>query len=272
MRRSHGQSKHTQQKQRHLQMFLDGGVNGMSSLLFNNKHSGLAVIDATAGSGFTDQGEAGSPIILNRHFNEHFAGRFRQLCCDKDKGSIDSLSKIGLTDCDIQHGKYQDLVLPWLDALPYQPVFGILYVDVNGIVEALDGFELFHKLRGSILHQRIDLAFNLSLNAYKRHKAPGVIDKIYHGAPPAWLTVPLIKHMDRLAGLKPRTFIRTEIGKLAEWVMLYGMHTDKVDLTRRSAGIIPYPEWRSSAEYYLNGGRKVAPGQMRFNLEQGKGE
>jgi hypothetical protein len=62
MRRAHGQSKHTQQKQRHLQMFLDGCVNGFASLLANNPNSGLAVIDATAGSGYTDKGEAGSPL------------------------------------------------------------------------------------------------------------------------------------------------------------------------------------------------------------------
>lgn len=220
------------------------------------------MIDATAGSGYTDEGQPGSPLILNRHYEKHFTGRFRQLCCDKDKGNIADLQKIDLSACDIVRGQYQDKVLPWLEALPYQPVFGLLYVDVNGIKEALDGIDLFHRLRQINRFQRIDLAFNLQLNAYKRHHA--VIDSLYNGIPPEWLKIDLIDHMDSLANFKSTNFIRTELGELQEWVMLYGMHTDKVDLTRRSAGIIPYPEWRANAEFYLNGGRKVASSQMRM--------
>jgi hypothetical protein len=264
MRKAHGQSKHTEQKQRHLQMFLDGGVNGWKSLLLNNPRSGLAVIDATAGSGYTDEGQAGSPLILNRHFEKHFSGRFHQLCCDKHKGNVEKLQKIPMVDCEIKRGNYQDMILSWLESLPYQPVFGLLYVDVNGIKEALDGIALFQRLRKIVRFQRIDLAFNLQLNAYKRHHA--VIDSLYNGVPPEWLKVDLIDHMDSLANFKTTNFIRTELGELQEWVMLYGMHTDKVDLTRRSAGIIPYAEWRANAEFYLNGGRKVAPSQMRMQL------
>jgi hypothetical protein len=262
MRKSHGQGKHTEQKQRHLQMFLDGCVNGMTSLLEKNKRSGLAIIDATAGSGYTDKGEPGSPVILNRHHLQHFPGRFRQLCCDIKKVNVESLRKIGLSECDIIQGQYQDVILPWLEALPYQPVFGMLYCDPNGMKPALDGLNLFDRLQGIKRFERIDLVFNISLNAYKRHH--GVIDSIYNGDPPDWLTVPLIEHTDRLAMLKATSFIRCEMGKLQDWVMLYGMNTDQANLSRRSAGIIPYAEWRANAEHYLNGGRKVAPSQMRL--------
>lgn len=247
-------------------MFLDGGVNGWSWLLRNNPAGGIAVIDATAGSGYSKEGEDGSPIILNRHFSRYFSGRFRQLCCDKDKKNIADLQKIDLIDCDIRHGNYQDLVLPWLATLRYRPIFGLLYVDANGIIDVLNGDNLFQALRSQVIYERIDFAFNLSLNAYKRHKAPGVIDKIYHGAPPGWLMVNLIDHMDRLASFKRTNFIRTELGKLQEFVMLYGMQTDKVNLTRRNAGIIPYDEWRGNAESYLNGGLKVGVGQMRMDI------
>ena len=266
MRKSHGQSKHTQQKQRHLQMFLDGTVNGAKSLLANPRNSGagLVVIDATAGSGYTDSGEAGSPLILNRHFQKHFPDRFRQLCCDRDKGNIESLEKIPLFNCDVVRGNYQERVIPWLEALPSDPIFGLLYVDANGITDVLDGKGLFASLRRKVRFQRIDLACNLSLNAYNRHK--GVIDSLYHGEPPEWLKTDLLVHMDELAGFKSNNFIRTELGKLQEWVMLYGLHTDKVNLSRRTEGIVPYAEWRANAEFYLNGGQRVAPGQMRLQL------
>ena len=264
MRNAHGQSKHTEQKQRHLQMFLDGGVNGMSSLLYNNRQSGLVVIDATAGKGYTEEGKPGSPLILNRHFTNHFPGRFRQLCCDLKKSHIESLRKIDLTDCDIVQGAYQDIILPWLEALPYEPIFGMLYCDPNGMKPALDGLDLFRTLQSIFRYRRIDLVFNIQLNAYKRHH--GVIDSLYKGDPPEWLTVPLIEHTDHLAMLKGTTFIRCELGNLQEWIMLYGMNTNKVRQTRRTEGIIPYPEWRENAEYYLNGGAKVAPGQMRMSI------
>lgn len=263
MRQTHGQSSYTPIKQRHLQMFLDGGVHGWTTLLKKNRRSGLAVIDATAGSGYTQEGEAGSPIILNRHFQQKFPGRFRQLCCDRDKGNIEKLQQIELSACELVRGQYEDTVLPWLQTLPFQPVFGLLYVDVNGFKEAINGFDLFEKLRQSNQFMRIDLAINMSLNGYKRHY--GVIESKYNGQPPEWLTVPLIEHMDRLTSFKLKNFIRTELDALQEWVMTYGVHTEKVSYTRRNAGIIPYAEWRENAQFYLNGGRKVSHNQLRMD-------
>lgn len=268
MRRAHGQSKYTQQKQRHLQMFLEAGTNGWISLLKRNPQAALVVIDCTAGSGYSDDGEPGSPLILNRHFcqriGKEFPGRFRQLCCEQKKLEYDKLRKIDLEACDLKQGNYKDLVMPWLQSLSYPLYFGLLYCDVNGILEALDGIPLFESLQQSEQTKRIDLSYNVSLNAYKRHKA--VIPSLYNGVAPDWLTVPLIEHLDRLADMKKKNFIRCEMGKLAEWVMLYGLNTGEVRMTRRTERIIPYEEWRENAEYYLEGGPKVAPGQLRMEL------
>lgn len=269
MSKVHGQSEYTQEKQRHLQMFLDGCTNGWRTLLMRNPCAGLVIIDCTSGSGHTDDREIGSPILLRRHFLQHlgaqYGTRIHQLCCEDNRRNFKTLQAIDeLQGVTIQLGNYRDLVLPWLDALPCEPLFGLMYCDPNGIKPALDGIPLFRQLQAGARTQRIDLAFNFSLNAYKRHK--GVVNSLYHGLPPGWLDTSLIDHMDSLASLKRYNYIRCESGHLHEWVMMYGMNTPEVRLTRRTARIIPYSEWRENAEWYLAGGLKVAPEQMRMEL------
>ena len=262
MRRAHGDSNYTPTKQRHLQMICDGCTNGWRSLCTLKPDSLLVVIDSTAGSGHSKEGAAGLPLILNRHFAKHFHDNFRQLCCEKDKPNFENLSKESLVNCDIIHGEYQQVILPWLCNLRWSGRFhGLIYCDPNGIVDALAGVDLFKQLQSDYRFDRIDLLFNISLNAYKRHKSPGVIKKTYHDDPPEWLTVPLIEHLDNLAALKKATYIRSEEGRLLEFIMLYGMNTAKVSLKRSTENIVHYEEWRKNAEKYLNGGIKVSPFQ-----------
>lgn len=271
MRRTHGQSDYTPIKQRHLQMFMDSSTNGWKTLRDAPKTwqepSYLVAIDCTAGSGHSDDGAAGSPVIINQHFTSKFGDNFRQLCCDKDKANCLKLSKIPLVNCDVIQGHYQDIVFEWFKRIQWAHRFhGLLYCDPNGIKEAIDGVELFRSLAGTHRFDRIDFLFSVSLNAYKRHKAPGVIHKIYHDETPEWLTVPLIEYLDALADFKIANFIRMPMGGMLEFIMLSGLNTVKVTQTRRNENIVPYAEWRENAEYYLNGGLKVANGQLRMHL------
>jgi hypothetical protein len=271
MRRAHGQSDYTPIKQRHLQMFLDSSTNGWRTLRDKRvdwqKPSYLVAIDCTAGSGHSDDGEVGSPIIINKHFNNTIGGEFRQLCCEEEKSEYLKLSKIPLVNCDVVHGSYQEMIFEWLKHIEWSGRFhGLLYCDPNGIKDAIDGTEVFRCLAQSDRFSRIDLLFSVSLNGYKRHSAPGVIEKTYKGERPEWLIPRLIEHLDNFANLKKANFIRSEMGGMLEFVMLSGLNTEKVRQTRRNENIVPYEEWRANAEFYLNGGIKVANGQLRMQL------
>lgn len=271
MRRAHGQSDYTPIKQKHLQMFLDASSNGWKTLRDHPKpwqeRSYLVAIDCTAGSGHSEMGEAGSPVIINKHFCRKFGDNFRQLCCEESKEEYLTLSKVPMVNCDVIHGDYREVIFEWFKHIEWPHRFhGLLYCDPNGFKGATDGMDLFRSLAQSNRFDRIDMLFSVSLNAYKRHKADGVIEKIYNGITPEWLIPKLITQLDAFASLKQTNFIRSEMGGMLEFVMIYGLNTAKVSQTRRTANIVPYSEWRGNAEYYLNGGYKVANGQLRMQL------
>lgn len=263
MRRAHGQSDYTPTKQRHLQMFLDASSNGWKTLRDAPKTwqepSYLVAIDCTAGSGHSDKGAAGSPIIINKHFSTKFGSNFRQLCCEKSKKEYLELRKVPLANCDVIHGEFQDMIYEWFKHMEWPHRYhGLLYCDDNGITESIHALDVFRALAGSHRFDRIDMLFSLSLNAYKRHAGAGTQAE--------WLTISLLEHLDNFAGLKKSNFIRSEMGGMLEFVMISGLNTAKVSQTRRTENIVPYEEWRANAEYYLNGGLKVANGQLRMEL------
>jgi len=252
MRQTHGQSNYTSTKQAHLQMILHAGTNGFRSVQRLNPGSLIVVIDCTAGSGQTDKGEAGSPVILNNHFHASYGLEFRQLCCERDRVNFDRLKSLPLVNTDFANGDYQDHVGQWLTEVGRGRLLtGLCYCDVNGMKDALDGLAVFNQMRAKGRFERIDLLFNISLNAYKRHQAVGS----------QWAMQPLLDRVDQLAGLKECSFIRGEIG-FKEWIMLYGLNTKQVSARRRTAHIWEYwQEWRPKAESHLNGGLKVSPEQ-----------
>lgn len=263
MRRAHGQSDYTPTKQRHLQMFLDSYSNGWKTLRDAPKTwqepSYLVAIDCTAGSGHSETGAPGSPVIINKHFTGKFGANFRQLCCEKSKKEFSALRQVPLVQCDVVNADYREVIFDWFNHLNWPHRFhGLLYLDPNGFKGAPDGIEVFRTLAGSQRFDRIDMLFSVSLNGYKRHAGVGTQAE--------WQTPSLLQHLDALAALKQTNFIRSEMGGMLEFVMISGLNTTKVSQTRRTENIVPYEEWRANAEYYLNGGLKVANGQLRMEL------
>jgi hypothetical protein len=262
MRKSHGQSEYTSDKQAHLRAFLHALTQGWRTqgLLMEN---GLRIaIDCMAGSGKSDDGKDGSPLIINQHFVEKFGDSFRQLCCEAHRPNFDALCQIPLINTDVVFGDYKQIVPDWLHSLGSRfTLHGLIYTDPNGMIDVLEGMPLFRQLQSANRTNHVDLLFNVSLNAYKRHhkRYVNTLDPSYQ-----WAERPLPDILDELATLKQFDFIRKEWGRL-EWIMLCGLNAD-LRLTRHTLGIMPYAEWRTNADEYLNGGRKIAPAQMRMEL------
>jgi hypothetical protein len=189
--------------------------------------------------GHASTGEPGSPYILHQFGMRHLHGQFRLLCCEHNGISARRLlaCQDELPRAEIQHGRYQDLILPWLDTLDIprtQLPLGLVYCDPNGAKDLKEGYDIFHTLAWSRRWRRLDFLFHFSLTAYKRSAGVGL----------AWADTDVSSMVDTLAALKTYTYMR-ELRTPWQWVLMHGLNTAKVTPVWKKEGITRYADWRN---------------------------
>lgn len=232
----HGQSEYTDNKQKHLLGILTANAYGCDPRR-NGKvdwaHQEVICIDCTSGNGRSEDGKAGSPLIINEWAVKYYGDNFRQLCCERVPTSYVRLRQEPLARTDVILGDYQRIVPQWLDALDLKrPALGFIYCDPNGAKDLIDGLDFFRWLTQQRNFQYLDLIFHWSMNAYSRNAGVGN----------GWAQNPILRVVDDLANLKPYTFMREPLSKW-QWVFMQVIKTSKVKPAWKSERILPYSEW-----------------------------
>lgn len=227
-----GQSEYTPTKQNHLRGLLKIGSRGWNPVDKPWAHDTTLIVDCTAGSGHSDEGEDGSPLIINRFF----AGQnhpFRQLCCEQTPSSFGKLTLNDLVNTDLIPGRYQDSAWEWLEQQDVaKPALGFLYCDPNGAKDLLEGRDLFQRVSRDPRFARLDLIFHWSLTAYMRN----------FGANVTWANDQLANIINNLRQFKRYAIMREPVSK-HQWVVMYLHNSDKINGTWRSEGFLPADEW-----------------------------
>lgn len=231
----HGQSEYTATKQKHVMGILETCKHGLKPKDWT--HENVLFIDCTAGSGYTEEGDEGSPLIINRFAVENYRLNFRHLCCEKDPDIYSQLSRHTnkLYNASVLCGDYANIIPGWLTGLNIsRPAMGIVYCDANGAKDLVCGIDIFRRMAESRLFRCVDFLFHWSLTAYNRNRGAGY----------SWADEHILKVMDNLVALKKHAYMRLPMAK-HRWVIMHLLNTDKVNLTWRSEKIVPYQEWRS---------------------------
>lgn len=234
----HGQSGYTPTKQRHLTGLLDTCAHAWNPST-NGKprwaHSEVIIIDCTSGNGHDEQGEPGSPLIINEWAQKTYRGNFRQLCCERVPQSFARLWHTDLPQAEVVRGSYQDEAPKWLAQLGItRPALGFIYCDPNGAKDLIDGLQFFRWVMQHRYFRTLDFIFHWSMNAYNRNAGVGN----------TWAQAPVLDVVNELASLKQNTYMREPLDKW-QWVFMQGINTDKVRPVWKSERIMPYREWRT---------------------------
>lgn len=236
-----GQSEYTPTKQKHLSGILKTCEYAWNPLI-NEKprwfHDEAVFVDCTSGNGRTEEGEPGSPLIINEWATStSYRGNFRQLCCERVPTSYARLWHEDLHRADVVRGSYQEVIPKWLEELHIQkPVLGFIYCDPNGAKDLVEGLEFFRWLTQRKCFARLDLIFHWSMTAYSRNAGKGN----------EWAQTPILDVVKELANLKRFAYMREPLEKW-QWVFMHVISTDKVKPVWKSERILPYAEWL--AEY-----------------------
>jgi hypothetical protein len=232
----HGQSEYTATKQKHVMGILNTCQHALKPKSWTHKE--VIFIDCTAGSGCTNEGEEGSPLIINRFAATHYGSDFKHLCCEKDAATYAKLLTHSgkMRNVSILCGDYANLIPGWLASQNVRsPAMGVIYCDANGAKDLIDGFDVFRQIADSRLFKCVDLLFHWSLTAYNRNRGAGY----------KWADDHILKIMDRLVSLKKYAYMRLPVDK-HRWVIMHLLNTDKISSVWRSERIVPYQEWREN--------------------------
>ena len=237
-----GESLYTLTKQKHLAGILQSSRHAWNPRT-NGKHAWawpeVVFIDCTAGRGHDSDGNLGSPLIIHAWAMDTFSAYgipFHFLCCESIPQTYVSLSHTNLSYATLRHGKYEDMVLPWLESLQVprsKQVMGFLYCDPNGSKDLVYGVPLFRQILNDRRYARLDFIFHWSLTSHKRNFAAGNI----------WASEDELSLFDTLASLKKTTTVRVPIGQW-QWVMMHCRNTDKVSGTWQKERFMSAAAWR----------------------------
>lgn len=234
----HGQSEYTPTKQRHLNGILNTCTHAWNPLT-NGKPSWAnsegIFIDMTAGNGYNEQGEPGSPLIINEWATRNYGANFRQLCCERVPTSYAKLWHIDMPQAEVIRGSYQDVVPAWLESLNItRPALGFVYCDPNGAKDLIDGLPFFKWMMQDRRFRSLDFIFHWSMNAYSRNAGVGN----------AWAQTPVLDVVGELASLKRYAYMREPMDKW-QWVFMQVLNTDKVRPVWKSERILAYADWQA---------------------------
>jgi len=240
----HGQSNYTHTKQEHLSGLLNICTHAWNPLV-NGKptwaHPEVVIIDCTSGNGHTEQGDEGSPLLINAWAQRSYGFGFRQLCCERTPTSFVKLTQNNLSQTDIMLGSYQELVPIWLESLDLKrPALGFVYCDPNGAKDLIEGIDLFAWLARQPRFQCLDFIFHWSMNAYSRNAGVGN----------EWAQTPLLDVVHRLAMMKRHAYMREPLDKW-QWVFMQILNTSKVRPIWPNERVLAYADWcRQFAERF----------------------
>ena len=243
----HGQSEYTPTKQDHLRGLLTIGTHGWNPLTKIDRgirwtHHEALFVDCTSGNGRDEQGNDGSPLIINEHFRR-VGYPFRQLCCEQQASSFVRLQQTGI-DVDFRLGKYEEVASGWLDLQNVtKPAMGFFYCDPNGVKDLLDGYDFFRKVSADDRYKRMDLIFHWSVTAYERSC----------GKKLKWANDELIGIIKQILSLKKYAIMRDKL-KSHGWIFMYLHNSDKIDGRWRKEGFLPADEWMD--RYLLANGQQ----------------
>lgn len=212
----HGQSaNYTPTKQMQLKSLLEACVPA-----WEKSHSfaspGRYFIDCMAGSGYDEQGNPGSPLILQQYAKQFWYPVIAW--CEKDRKFASRLEGYrNDTFTTLLNGRYQVEVLNFMKDMP-RNAMGLVYLDDNGCKEVWndDGF-----LRHVMSNFRfLDIAIHFSEQAWMRSEGAGidwaerktvmdVLQMILDYKPESVVYAPHIKH---------------------HWRLVYGCGSRKMDL------------------------------------------
>lgn len=212
----HGQSEYTPLKQAQLKSLLDA-----CTFAWDKPHHWAFpmrfFIDCMAGSGYDDQGNEGSPIIL-----QQFAKQFDSphvVWCEVDSKSFHKLEQYqNDTYTTMLKGRYQEEVLRFLEDVPSNAM-GLIYLDDNGCKQIWndDGF-LRHVMSK---YPYLDVAVHFSEQAWMRSDGAGIdwaqktsvmdiFELILSHKPASVVYAPRVKH---------------------HWRLVYGVRSGKMNLS-----------------------------------------
>jgi hypothetical protein len=234
----HGQSGYTPTKQKHLSGLLNACTHAWNPQT-NGKpawaHPEVIIIDCTSGNGHNEQGEPGSPLIINEWAARNYGAHFKQLCCERMPSSFAKLWHIDMPQTDVIRGSYQEVAPQWLDDLKVtRPVLGFVYCDPNGAKDLIEGLPFFRWIMQDRRFCRLDFIFHWSMNAYNRNAGVGNV----------WAQTPVLDVVGELASLKRYAYMREPVDKW-QWVFMQVINTDKVRPIWKSERIVSYTDWKT---------------------------
>lgn len=211
----HGQSSYTPTKQIQLKSLLEACAPA-----WEKSHSfaspGRYFIDCMAGSGHDEQGNPGSPLILQEYAKQFWYPVIAW--CEKDRKFATRLEGYrNDTYTTLLSGRYQVEVLNFMKDMP-RNAMGLVYLDDNGCKEVWndDGF-LRHVIS---TYRYLDIAIHFSEQAWMRSEGAGidwaerksvmdVLQLILDYKPASVIYAPQVKH---------------------HWRLVWGVRSGKMDL------------------------------------------
>jgi len=247
-----GQSDYTPLKQKHISGILRTCQYGLNPKEWS--HDDVLFVDCTAGSGYTEDGQEGSPLIVNGFARTSYVEKFKHLCCEIDKKDFQKLKNHAgkLKNATIEQGDYRDIAPAWLDAQNNKkPALGIIYCDPNGARDLLHGVDMFKSIAADRRFSGMDFLFHFSLHAYKRNHEAGTI----------WADKDIIAVTDELASFKKYAYLRLPTGRW-QWVIMHLLNTDKVKPEWKTEKVIAYEQWKAEQAKHMQRGLFDQPDLM----------
>ena len=215
----HGQSEYTESKQRQLKELLDSCRFAWNNVTW--AHPTRLFLDCMAGSGHTEDGEPGSPIIM-----QNFAQTMPNAMCvwsDVNRKFTARLAQYAEPPTQVLTGRYQDVMHEWLDNYARihrnSKLMGIVYLDDNGCSQVWndDGFIDWVMDR----YPYFDVVIHFSETAWRRS----------NGADFDWATRnSVLEMLNKFLVKKPESVVYAPTNKQL-WRLVYGVRSSKMNLT-----------------------------------------
>lgn len=218
----HGQSEYTESKQQQLKELLDSCWSAWARHHgWIREHKTRLFLDCMAGSGHTEDGSPGSPLIL-----QDYADSLPDAICvwsDIDKKFTSRLLQYAKPPTQILTGRYQETVREWLTNYSrqhgYPKLMGMVYLDDNGCSQVWndDGFIDWLMVE----HKYLDVVIHFSETAWRRS----------NGADFDWATRnSVVEMLKKFLEKKPESVVYAPKNKQL-WRLVYGVRSSKMNLT-----------------------------------------
>lgn len=215
----HGQSEYTESKQRQLRELLHACRWPWNRVTW--AHPTRIFLDCMAGSGHTDEGNPGSPLIL-----QDYAESLNDAMCvwsDVDRKFTTRLTEFAKPPTQILTGRYQDVMREWL--MNYSrmhrtsKLMGMVYLDDNGCSQVWNNDGFIDWVTTSFPY--LDVVVHFSETAWRRS----------NGADFDWATrQTVLDFLNEFLVKKPHSVVYAPKNKQL-WRLVYGVGSKEMNLT-----------------------------------------